>query len=62
MKRSSKNKLAGRLHEAKGQIKRKVGHLTNNRKLEAEGISEKIAGKIQTNLGRVEKVVEDTVN
>ena len=61
MKPSSKNKLAGKVHEAKGEIKKKMGKFTNNPKLEAEGISEKIAGKIQTGVGRVEKVVERAV-
>jgi uncharacterized protein YjbJ (UPF0337 family) len=58
MKPSSKNEFAGRVYEVKGKIKQKVGELTNNRKLEAEGVGEKIAGKIQMKIGKVQKTVE----
>jgi uncharacterized protein YjbJ (UPF0337 family) len=34
-----------------------VGHLTNNRDLETEGIGEKIAGKVQKKIGQVKKVI-----
>ena len=58
MKPSSKNELAGKVHEVKGKIKQKVGQLADNRKLQAEGISEEIAGKLQTKIGKVEKALE----
>jgi uncharacterized protein YjbJ (UPF0337 family) len=41
----------------KGKIKEKVGHLTNDRKLAAEGTGEKVAGKIQKKIGALEKAV-----
>jgi uncharacterized protein YjbJ (UPF0337 family) len=58
MKRSTKDKAKGIFHEWKGTIKGKAGKLTNNPGLEAKGIVEKIAGKIQRKLGQVEKTVE----
>jgi uncharacterized protein YjbJ (UPF0337 family) len=58
MKPSTKHKIAGKVHEVKGKIKEKVGRLTNNPRLEGEGIGEKIGGKIQKKIGQVEKVVE----
>ena len=58
MKQSAKDKAQGSFHELKGTIKRKAGKLTNDPGLEAEGVVEKIAGKIQTTMGRAEKVVE----
>jgi uncharacterized protein YjbJ (UPF0337 family) len=58
MKPSTKDEIAGRVHEVKGTIKEKVGELTNDPDLEGEGIGEKIAGKIQKKIGQVEKVVE----
>jgi len=58
MKPSTQNEIAGKLHEAKGKIKEKVGRLTNRPALEAKGIGEKIAGKIQKKIGQVEKAVE----
>jgi len=41
----------------KGKVKEKVGRATNNPNLEAEGIGEKIGGKVQKKIGRVEKVL-----
>ena len=58
MKPSTQNKIAGKFHEAKGKIKQKVGQLTNDPRLEAEGIGEKIAGKVQEKIGQVEKADE----
>jgi uncharacterized protein YjbJ (UPF0337 family) len=58
MKPSTENEVAGKVHEVKGKIKEKVGQLTNDPDLEAEGTGEKIAGKIQNKIGQVEKVLE----
>jgi uncharacterized protein YjbJ (UPF0337 family) len=58
MKPSTKNEIAGTVHELEGKIKENVGRLTNDPDLEAEGIGEKIAGKIQKKIGQVEKSVE----
>jgi uncharacterized protein YjbJ (UPF0337 family) len=58
MKPSTKDEIAGRVHEVKGDLRKKVGQLTNNPDLEAEGAGEQIAGKIQKKIGQVEKVVE----
>jgi uncharacterized protein YjbJ (UPF0337 family) len=41
----------------KGKVKEKVGHLTNNPDLEAEGQDEKVGGKVQKKIGQVEKVL-----
>lgn len=58
MKDSLKDQVQGAVHEAKGKIKEKVGHLTNNPEKEAEGQDEKIGGKIQKKIGQIEKVFE----
>jgi uncharacterized protein YjbJ (UPF0337 family) len=58
MKPSTKDKLEGTLHEAKGKVKEKVGQVTNNPNLETEGQGEKLAGKIQKKVGQVEKILE----
>jgi uncharacterized protein YjbJ (UPF0337 family) len=58
MRRSSKDRAKGILHEWKGTIKGKAGKLTNHPGLEARGFAEKVAGKIQKKLGRVERSVE----
>lgn len=58
MKDSTKDKVEGAAHDAKGSIKEKVGQATNNPDLEAEGQDEKVAGKIQKKVGDVKKVFE----
>jgi uncharacterized protein YjbJ (UPF0337 family) len=58
MKPSTENEITGKVHEVKGTIKEKVGQLTNDPDLEGEGIVENITGKVQKNIGRVEKVIE----
>jgi uncharacterized protein YjbJ (UPF0337 family) len=58
MKQSTKDEVKGKLHEAKGAIKEKAGQLTNNPNLKAEGMAEKVGGKIQNKVGQIEKVLE----
>jgi uncharacterized protein YjbJ (UPF0337 family) len=58
MKDSTKDKVAGKVHEVKGELKEKVGKATNNPDLESEGQAEKIGGKVQKNIGDIEKVFE----
>ncbi len=57
MKLSTENEIAGKVHEVKGKIKEKLGQLTNDSDLEAEGIGEKMGGKIQKKIGQVKKVL-----
>jgi uncharacterized protein YjbJ (UPF0337 family) len=58
MKASTKNEVAGSVHEVKGKVKQTIGRVANDPGLEGEGIGEKIGGKIQKTIGRVQKVVE----
>ncbi len=57
MKESTKDKAKGKFHEVKGKVKEKVGQVTNDPDLEAEGQGEKIGGKILKKIGQVEKVL-----
>jgi len=59
MKSSTKDKVEGKLHEAKGKVKEVAGKVTNNRKLEAEGKTEQIAGKVQNKVGQIKDVFEE---
>jgi len=43
----------------KGKLKEAAGVVTGNRRLQAQGRGEKIAGKVQKKVGQVEKVLED---
>jgi len=55
MKPSTDDKARGKPREAKGAIKEKVGRMTNNPELEADGkAAEKNAGKAQNWVGKVE--------
>jgi len=56
MNPGSKDEVAGKIHEVKGAVKEKVGKLTNDPDLEAEGTAEKVAGIVQKKIGQVKKV------
>ena len=56
MKSSTKDKAEGKFHQMKGKIKEVAGDLTDNPKLEAAGVGEKIAGLAQEKMGQVKKV------
>ena len=56
MKPSTKDQIKGTLHEVKGKVKKKVGRVTNNPDLEAEGQAENLGGKIQKKVGKIKKV------
>jgi uncharacterized protein YjbJ (UPF0337 family) len=57
MKQSTKDKAKGMFHEVKGVVREKVGRVTNNPDLEAEGHVEKIGGKVRKKIGQVERVL-----
>jgi uncharacterized protein YjbJ (UPF0337 family) len=40
-------------------VKEKVGQATDDPRLQDEGTTEKVSGKIQKKVGQVEKVLED---
>jgi len=58
MKASTKDQAQGTFHELKGKVKEVAGQLSDNPKLEGEGLGEKVAGKVQNKIGQVEKVLE----
>ena len=57
MKDSTKDQVTGKMHEAKGAVKEKIGELTNNPDMQDEGTAEKIGGNVQNKAGQVEKVL-----
>jgi len=57
MKSSTKDKVKGTFHDAKGKVKEMAGKITDNPKLEAKGKVEKVAGKAQKKIGEVKKVL-----
>ena len=57
MKPGIQDEVEGKLHNLKGKVKEKVGELTNDPDLKAEGEAEEIAGKVQEKVGQVKKVL-----
>ncbi|MEK7830001.1 MAG: CsbD family protein [Acidobacteriota bacterium] len=57
----NKDEVKGKGKQIIGTIKDKVGEVTNNPKLEAEGESENLEGKVQETLGRGRRKVGSVV-
>jgi uncharacterized protein YjbJ (UPF0337 family) len=58
MKPSTKDRIEGKFHELKGDVKEKAGQVTNNPNLETKGQTERLAGKVQKKVGQIEEVLE----
>jgi uncharacterized protein YjbJ (UPF0337 family) len=58
MKSSTKDKIKGAFHEAKGKAKEETGKATGNPDLRDRGTVEKVDGKVQRKIGDVKKVFE----
>ena len=58
MSKSTENEIKGAFHEVKGEIKKKVGQVTNSPDLEAEGKAEHQAGKVEKKVCQIKKVFE----
>ncbi len=58
MNNSTQDQVEGKLHEAKGKVKEKIGQVTNDPDLQAEGVDENLGGKVQNKVGQVKKVFE----
>ncbi len=57
MKSSMHDKVEGKFHRVKGNIKEVAGNLGNNPELESKGKFEKTAGKIQEKVGQAKKLI-----
>jgi uncharacterized protein YjbJ (UPF0337 family) len=57
MDSSTKDQAEGTLHQLKGKVKQVAGVISNNPELEAEGIAERVAGKVQVKIGQINKVI-----
>lgn len=56
MKSSTRDKVEGAIHTAKGKVKAGIGNVADDSSLKAEGAVEKAAGKVQSKRGDVKKV------
>lgn len=57
----NKDEVEGKGKQIKGAIKDKVGEVTNNPRLEAEGEAERLAGKVQEKVGKGRRKVGEAV-
>lgn len=57
MKSSIRDKSEGAFHEVKGKGQESGREITDNPKLEAEGKTEEIVGKVQNKVSEVKKVL-----
>jgi uncharacterized protein YjbJ (UPF0337 family) len=56
MKSSTKDKIKGRVEQAKGVAKEKAGRATGNRDLQDRGTADKVKGTVRNKIGDVKKV------
>jgi len=54
-----KDRVEGSAEQAKGAIKEGFGKLTGDKKLEAEGKADKVAGKVQNAVGGAKDALRD---
>ena len=59
MKGSTKNRIRGKIRQAKGKAKEKAGKLARDTRLEAEGLDDQVAGTIQNVGGKIQKKLEE---
>jgi uncharacterized protein YjbJ (UPF0337 family) len=52
-----KDRVKGSVEQAKGTVKEVVGKITGDAKLETEGKSEKLSGKVQNAVGGLKDVL-----
>ena len=56
-----KDRVVGSAKEAKGNVKQAVGKAPGDAKLEAEGKSDKVEGKVQNAVGGMKDAVRESV-
>ena len=57
----NKDQVKGRIEEAKGKVKEIAGNVAGNKKLEQEGKTQNISGKIQAGLGDLKEDIKDAI-
>jgi len=56
-----KDRIAGTAHQVKGAVKETIGKITGNAKTQAEGATEKTAGKVQNIVGGAKDAIRNAV-
>ncbi|WP_295987378.1 CsbD family protein [uncultured Variovorax sp.] len=58
----NKDTVDGNLKQVKGSVKEALGKVTGNKRLEAEGATEKLAGKAQEAVGKTREAAKDAAD
>lgn len=58
----NKDEVKGKWEQAKGTVKDKVGEVTGNTELEAEGETQRAGGEVQEGWGKVKRKVSDAID
>ncbi len=56
-----KDEMKGAAKDAKGSIKEGLGKAMGDRRMEAEGASERVAGKVQKGVGHMKDAARDAL-
>jgi len=56
---ANKDQLGGVIKQAKGSVKQTVGKVTGNKRTQAEGMADKVAGKIQKGYGDLKETIKN---
>ena len=60
--KGDKSSLKGKLNQAGGTVREKMGELTGNRSQEAKGMGKQLKGHAQEGLGDAERSTDNTLN
>jgi uncharacterized protein YjbJ (UPF0337 family) len=58
----NKDELNGKVDRLKGKIKEEVGHATNDRELQDEGVADQAAGRVEEGFGKARRKVGDALH
>ena len=57
----NRDEVAGRTEQVKGRIKQKVGEMTDDERLQDEGVADEAAGSVQEGFGRARRKVGEAI-
>jgi uncharacterized protein YjbJ (UPF0337 family) len=58
----NRDEMEGKFDQAKGAVKDKIGEVTGDRDLEAEGEAERAGGNVQEGFGTARRKVGEAIN
>lgn len=55
----NRDQVSGVIKQAKGAIKQSTGKVTGNKQTQAEGLADRVAGKVQKGYGDLKEKIKD---